>query len=81
MTERVKVNMREAKSQLSQLAERAWNGDNVVITKNRKSYLVLLPHVDTPRARVPGRLKGAIRMSADFDKTLDDLIDGFDDRL
>lgn len=81
MTERVKVNMREAKSQLSQLAERAWNGDNVVITKNGKSYLDLLPHVDTPRARTPGRLKGAIRMSADFDKTLDDLIDGFEDRL
>ncbi len=81
MTERVKVNMREAKSQLSQLAERAWNGDKVVITKNGKPYLDLLPHVDTPRARRPGRLKGAIRMSADFDKTLDDLIDGFEDRL
>ncbi|MBV7545114.1 type II toxin-antitoxin system prevent-host-death family antitoxin [Pseudomonas sp. PDM26] len=81
MTERVKVNMREAKSQLSQLAERAWNGDNVVITKNGKSYLDLLPHVDAPRARTPGRLKGAIRMSADFDKTLDELIDGFENRL
>lgn len=81
MTEWVKVNMREAKSQLSQLAERAWNGDNVVITKNGKSYLDLLPHLDTARARKPGRLKGAIRMSADFDKTLDDLIDGFEDRL
>ena len=81
MTERVKVNMREAKSQLSQLAERAWNGDNVVVTKNGKSYLDLQPHVDTPRVRTPGRLKGKIRMSADFDKTLDDLIDGFEGRL
>ncbi|WP_223534262.1 type II toxin-antitoxin system Phd/YefM family antitoxin [Pseudomonas sp. GL-B-16] len=81
MTEWVKVNMREAKSQFSQLAQRVWNGDNVVVTKNGKPYLDLLPHVDTPRVRVPGRLKGKVRMSADFDKTLDDLIDGFEDRL
>ncbi|KPU57327.1 prevent-host-death family protein [Pseudomonas fluorescens] len=81
MNELVQVNMHEAKSQLSQLAERAWHGDKIVITKAGKPYLDLLPHVDTPRARKPGRLKGEIRMSADFDKTLDDLIDGFEDRL
>ena len=81
MNELVQVNMHEAKSQLSQLAERVWHGDKVVIAKAGKPYLDLLPHVDTPRARKPGRLKGKIRMSADFDKTLDDLIDGFEDRL
>ncbi|MCW8275509.1 hypothetical protein IMF27_07185 [Pseudomonas sp. PCH199] len=50
--------MHEAKSQLSQLAERAWHGDKVVIAKAGKPYLDLLPHVDTPRVRKPGRLKG-----------------------
>ena len=81
MTERIQVTMHEAKSQLSQLAERAWHGDKVVIAKAGKPYLDLLPHVDTPRARKPGRLKGKIRMSADFDKTPDDIIDGFEGGL
>ncbi|MNN80339.1 hypothetical protein D3C81_1970650 [compost metagenome] len=81
MNELVQVNMHEAKSKLSQLAERAWHGDKIVITKAGKPYQDLLPHVDTPRARKPGRLKGKIRMSADFDKAHDDLIDVFEDRL
>lgn len=69
MTELVQVNMREAKSQLSQLAERAWHGDEIVITKAGKPYLDLLPHIDTPRVRKPGRLKGKIRIFANFDNT------------
>ena len=77
MNERVQVNMHEAQSQLSELAERAWHGDTVVIVKDGEPYLDLLPHVDTPRARKPGRLKGKIQMSADFEKTHKDIIDGF----
>lgn len=78
MTERVQVNMREAQSQLSQLAERAWHGDTVVIVKDGKPYLDLLPHIDTPRVRKPGRLKGRIRMSAEFENTPEDIINGFE---
>ncbi|MGE8096361.1 type II toxin-antitoxin system Phd/YefM family antitoxin [Pseudomonas fluorescens] len=81
MNELVQVNMHEAKSQLSQLAECAWHGDQVVITKAGKPYLDLLPHVDTPRMRKPGRLKGQIRISADFDKTPKDINDGIEDGL
>ncbi|KJH75559.1 type II toxin-antitoxin system prevent-host-death family antitoxin [Pseudomonas gregormendelii] len=81
MSELVQVNMHEAKSQLSQLAERAWHGDKIVVTKAGKPYVDLLPHIDTPRARKPGRLKGKIRMSADFDKTPEDIIDGFEGSL
>ncbi|MDQ0125926.1 hypothetical protein J2W17_004900 [Pseudomonas lini] len=33
------------------------------------------------QARKPGRLKGKIRMSADFDKTPKAIIDGFKGRL
>ena len=81
MTERIQVTMHEAKSQLSQLAERAWRGDTVVIVKDGKPYLNLLPHAKTARARKPGRLKGRVRMSADFDKTTEDIISGFESRL
>jgi antitoxin (DNA-binding transcriptional repressor) of toxin-antitoxin stability system len=81
VSELLQVNMHEAKSQLSQLAERVWQGDKVVIAKAGKPYLDLLPHVDTPRVRKPGRLKGKIRISADFDKTPADIIDGFEGGL
>ncbi|WP_224789705.1 type II toxin-antitoxin system prevent-host-death family antitoxin, partial [Pseudomonas fluorescens] len=70
--------MREAKSQLTQLAERVLNGDKVVITKAGKPYVDLLPHVDSVRLRKPGRLKGKIRMPADFDKTSEDIVEGFE---
>ena len=81
MTERIEVNMHEAMFQLSRLAERAWHGDKIVITKAGKPYVDLLPHVYIPWARKPGRLKGNIQISADFDKSLDDIIDGFEASL
>ncbi|WP_448119358.1 hypothetical protein [Pseudomonas serbica] len=52
-----------------------------MIAKAGKPYLDLLPHVDTPRVRKPGRLKGKIRMLANFDKTPQDIIDGFESSL
>lgn len=59
----------------------AWQGDRVVITKADKPYLDLPPHVYTPQACKPGRLKGKVRMPADFDSTPEDIIDGFEGRL
>ncbi|MHC8383144.1 type II toxin-antitoxin system Phd/YefM family antitoxin [Pseudomonas sp. LB3P14] len=81
MTERLQVNMHEAQSQLDQLAELAWRGDTVVITKDGKPYLNLLPHIKTSRARKPGRLKGKIRIYADFQKSAEDITDGFESHL
>lgn len=75
MGEQVQFTMDEAGSQLSLLAERAWAGERVVITKDGKPYLDLLPHVGVVRQRKPGRLKGQIRMSADFDRVLQDFIE------
>jgi antitoxin (DNA-binding transcriptional repressor) of toxin-antitoxin stability system len=81
MTEQLQVNMHEAQSQLDHLAERAWCGDTVVITKDGKPYLNLLPHTETSKAREPGQWKGKVRMSADFDKTTEDIINGFESLL
>lgn len=78
MSDQVRVTLHEAKSQLLQLGVRAWQGDRVVITNAGKPYLDLLPHVDTPQARKPGRLKGKIWMSADFDRCSGEIIDGFE---
>ena len=72
------VNMHEAKSRLSELGELAWKGERVVIAKAGKPYLDLLPHKETRKKRVPGRLAGQIRMAPDFDHTPDGLIDDFE---
>ena len=45
----VQVNMHEAKAQLSRLGELACKGERVVIAKNGKPYLDLVPHQEEKR--------------------------------
>ena len=78
MSDTIQVNMHEAKSQLSQLAERVWRGERVVIAKAGKPYLDLLPHAEAARQREPGRLKGQIALHPDFDRTPADVIADFE---
>ncbi len=72
------VNMHEAKSRLSELAEMVWRGDRVIIAKAGKPYLDLLPHRPSTAVRTPGRWKGQIRMADDFDQTPDEVIADFE---
>lgn len=65
----MKVTMQEAKSQLSKLGKLAWKGQKIVIERDGKPYLDLLPHRADPVERKPGRLKGKIVMAPDFDAT------------
>ncbi len=74
----MQVNMHEAKSKLSALGERVWRGEKVVIAKAGKPYLDILPHKEERIQRQPGRFKGQIRISEDFDQTPDQLIDAFE---
>ncbi|SDU89771.1 type II toxin-antitoxin system Phd/YefM family antitoxin [Pseudomonas vancouverensis] len=70
--------MSETQSRFFELADRAWQGDRVVIFKDGKPYLDLLPCAKTYRVRTPGRLKGKIRLSADFDSASQSEFDEFD---
>lgn len=72
------INMHEAKSRLSELGELVWRGERVVIAKAGKPYLDLLPHKETRKQRVPGRLKGQIRIAPDFDTTPHYVVDDFE---
>lgn len=63
------INMHEAKSRLSELGERVWRGEKIVIAKAGKPYLDLLPHTARPRRRKPGRWRGQVQMAEDFDRT------------
>jgi prevent-host-death family protein len=72
------VNMHEAKTTLSRLVERALAGEEVVIAKDGKPLVKLVP-IRVPEApRQPGRLRGRLRMAPDFDRTPEDVIDAFE---
>ena len=70
--------MHEAKSRLSALAKKVWQGEKVVIAKAGKPYLDLLPHQPDRLLRRPGRFKGKIRLADDFNHTPEEIIGAFD---
>lgn len=74
----MQVNMHEAKSKLSALAEKVWQGETVVIAKAGKPYLDILPHKEERIPRKPGRFKGRIRIAEDFDRTPEEIVDAFE---
>ncbi|MCK6684937.1 MAG: type II toxin-antitoxin system prevent-host-death family antitoxin [Thermoanaerobaculia bacterium] len=66
------VNVHEAKAKLSELLEEAVAGGEVVIARRGKP-VVRLVVVEEARPRpVPGRMKGRLEMSRDFDEPLED---------
>ncbi len=68
---------KSAKSRLSELAEKVLRGEKVVIAKAGKPILDLVPHTPHSKIRVPGGYENEIKISDDFDKTPDDIINSF----
>lgn len=63
-------NMHDAKTQLSRLAERAAQGEEIVIARNGRPLARLVP-LERPRKPIEfGFWKGKVRMSDDFDAPL-----------
>lgn len=88
MEDAMQVNMDEAKSNLSELGELAWQGEEVIIEKAGKPFLRLtpydLPERDESRDKQPkrrplGLLEGQIWIAPDFDDTPEEIIDLFYD--
>ena len=83
----MQVNMSEASSNLSELGELAWQGEEIIIAKAGKPFLRLTPYdepkrqqdiPDKPgRRRLSGALKGQIWIAPDFDDTPEEIIDLF----
>ncbi|MCY3729499.1 MAG: hypothetical protein OXF97_10960 [Nitrospira sp.] len=73
----MKVNMHEAKSQLSKLGKLAWEGEEIVIAKAGEPYLRLEPYRKSKTKRKSGVLKGQIWIAPDFDETPQEVIDSF----
>jgi prevent-host-death family protein len=65
----VRVNIAEAKARLSELVKKALSGEDVVIARDNKPLLRLVPLAPKRGPRRPGSAKGQIRMAPDFDRT------------
>ncbi len=65
-------NVHEAKTHFSRLLERVAQGEEVIIAKSGRPVAKLVRVAAEPRR--PGRLKGRIRISPDFDDPLPDEI-------
>ncbi|MDQ4010655.1 MAG: type II toxin-antitoxin system Phd/YefM family antitoxin [Actinomycetota bacterium] len=70
-----KVNVYEAKTQLSKLLEQVEAGDEIVIARNGRPIARLVPLQRTAIPRQLGSLRGKIWMSPDFDEPDHELID------
>jgi prevent-host-death family protein len=68
------VSLYQAKTQLSQLVERAAKGEEIVIAKSGRPMARLMPLEDTRSLRVPGRGKGKWRVGRNFDAALPDAV-------
>jgi prevent-host-death family protein len=71
------LNLYEAKTRLSALVEDAAAGKEIIIAKNGKPMAKLVAFEPTVK-RKPGRLKGKIWMSKDFDAPMPDIIAAFE---
>jgi len=62
-----KVNIYDAKTRLSQLVERAEAGEEIIIARaGRPAARLVRFHAEGVK-RKPGRMRGRVRMGADFD--------------
>jgi prevent-host-death family protein len=63
----------EAKARLSELIEKALAGQEVIISRAGKPVAVLKAFKKSDQPRLPGALRGKIRIKDDFDELPDDL--------
>jgi prevent-host-death family protein len=73
-----KVNVHEAKTNLSELLRKVENGEEIVIARAGKPVARLVPASVVPVKRLLGTAKGVVKMSKDFNDPLpEDLLREF----
>ena len=70
-----KFNIADAKARFSELVQKAMVGDEVIIAKDNKPVVKLVPLVTSGKVRKPGSAKGQIWIAPDFDATPADFED------
>lgn len=69
------VNIHTAKAHLSELIKKALLGEEVIIARDNKPIIKLVPLTPPKHKRKIGRSKGLVKISDDFDAPLDDFKD------
>ena len=67
-----RYNIAEFKAHLSDLVNRALAGEEVIVARDNRPLLKLVPIESLPSRRKPGSARGMIKMAADFDATPED---------
>jgi prevent-host-death family protein len=71
------VGMHEAKTHLSQLVERALEGEEVILTRRGKPAVRLVPEREGGFASLKGVWAGRVHIADDFDELPDDIAERF----
>lgn len=66
------IELQEAKKQFMKLVEMAANGEEIIIYKNERPFVKLLPITPSIQKREFGSAKGLIEMADDFDEPIAD---------
>lgn len=64
------MNIHEAKTHFSRLIERVLHGEEIVIARAGRPVARLVPVPGAGASRVPGRARGQVTISPDFDAPL-----------
>lgn len=71
------TNITEAKAHLSALIEKVLAGQEIIIGKAGKPIAKLVPYAPIGKPRVPGALRGQIKIADDFDELPKDIAEAF----
>ena len=76
------VNIYDAKTQFSQLVDKAAAGEDVVVSRNGRPIVRITRLLDSEKHQIKfGVLKGKVKVATDFDAPLPaDVLAGFQDR-
>lgn len=76
------VNMHEAKTHLSRLAEEVAAGKEIIVARAGKPIMKLVPFHSERKPRRLGLLKGKIHMAESFDEPLpEEMLDAFEGKI
>lgn len=64
------VNIHDAKTHFSKFIKQALKGDEIIIARDGKPLVRLVPYTAEPQIRRGGQFKGLIQISDDFDAPL-----------
>lgn len=75
----LQMNIHQAKTNFSQLVERAEAGEEIIIARDGHPCARLVPLAPGPRRTMTGMDRGKVWIADDFNETLQDVIDSFYD--